>query len=69
MKDLLGKTLKVNENDSNELQKHLPALRSVASAINFPAVVAYLNEKDVEYAGWNDLEMIIKYIEMTGGSQ
>ena len=29
-----------------------------------PDVINYLNENDIDYYGWTDLDMIVKYLKM-----
>lgn len=44
--------------------KHLLlALKEVRSGINMQNVIQFLNDKDVDYIGWSDVDMIIWYIE------
>ena len=48
---------------SSEMKELLPALKKVLDNIPMRDVINYLNDKDVDYYGWTDLQMIIYYIE------
>ena len=47
----------------SELLSLLPTLRRAKALINMQEVISYLNQKDIDYTGWTDLEMIVKYLE------
>jgi hypothetical protein len=49
--------------ETTELKQYLPALKTINSRINKQTVIDYLNTNDIDYIGWNDLEMYIYYIE------
>lgn len=64
-----GKTVLTENEDeyetgvSSEMKDLLPALKKVSANIPMRDVINYLNDKDVDYYGWTDLQMIIYYIE------
>lgn len=46
-----------------ELKDCLEALKLVNNRVTKQDVIQYLNDNDVDYYDWNDLEMYIYYIE------
>jgi hypothetical protein len=38
-------------------------LKAVDSIVNMSNVITDLREREVDYQGWNDLKMIINYLE------
>lgn len=48
---------------TNDMKELLPALKTISANIFMPDVVNFLNDSDVDYYGWTDLQMIIYYIE------
>jgi hypothetical protein len=65
----IGYNLQFNEGDllggglGNGNEKLLNYAKSLKSAINFQDVIQFLNDKDVDYHNWRDLDMIIYYLE------
>jgi hypothetical protein len=49
--------------ETTELKQYIPALKAVNLSVNKQTVIDYLNTNDVDYIGWNDIEMYIYYIE------
>jgi hypothetical protein len=45
------------------MKEYLEMLKDVERRISMPNVINFLNAKDVDYSNWNDLQMIIYYIE------
>lgn len=52
-----------NTQETTELKQYIPALKEVNMLVNKQTVIDYLNTNDVDYIGWNDIEMYIYYIE------
>jgi hypothetical protein len=49
--------------ETTELKQYIPALKAVNIMVDKQTVIDYLNTNDVDYIGWNDIEMYIYYIE------
>jgi hypothetical protein len=49
--------------ETTELKQYIPTLKAVNLSVNKQTVIDYLNTNDVDYIGWNDIEMYIYYIE------
>jgi len=57
------KYLKPINEISEDLSKYLPALKELKSKLSLQEVVSWLNDNNVDYYGWSDLDMYIYYIE------
>jgi hypothetical protein len=53
----------INEHDMSEFSDCLIYLKKVKNNINRNDLIIWLNENDVDYYHWTDLEMYIYYIE------
>jgi hypothetical protein len=53
----------INEHDMSEFSDCLKYLKKVKNNINRNDLIIWLNENDVDYYHWTDLEMYIYYIE------
>jgi hypothetical protein len=45
------------------MKKHLESLKIVRSGIQFQNIVEWLNDNNIDYSNWSDLDMYIYYIE------
>lgn len=52
-----------NTQETTGLKQYIPALKAVNMLVDKQTVIDYLNTNDVDYIGWNDIEMYIYYIE------
>jgi hypothetical protein len=62
----LGYSLQFNENENN---MDLLMCAKKLQSINFKDVITFLNEKDVDYSNWRDLDMIVYYLENGGDKE
>lgn len=62
----LGYSLQFNENENN---MDLLTCAKKLQSINFKDVIQFLNDKDVDYSNWRDLDMIVYYLENGGDKE
>lgn len=55
------------EESEEKFLECLPYLKKIDNEINMKDVIEYLNDIDIDYFGWSDIQMIIKYIELKNG--
>lgn len=48
---------------TDNLKQYLPALKAVKSLIPLQNVIEWLNDMEIDYTTWSDLDMYIYYIE------
>jgi hypothetical protein len=55
--------------ESEEGNEIIKTLKDIRRKINMPEIIKYLNSRDVDYNGFTDLDMIIKYYELGGDEE
>jgi hypothetical protein len=49
--------------ESNGFKQYIPILKSIQSSIPLQNVIEYLNDTEIDYSHWSELQMYIYYIE------
>jgi hypothetical protein len=48
--------------ESNGFKQYIPILKSIQSSIPLQNVIEYLNDTEIDYSHWSELQMYIYYI-------
>ena len=53
----------IDVQETTDLKQYIPALKAINRGVDKQTVIDWLNTNDIDYIGWNDIEMYIYYIE------